>query len=102
MSEKVTLPVSAGEEGAVVKDRDCGLGSVCGGVESPVMEEVPGGERSGKGQKVQPLSYKGLYVKVCASNSVLSSLHAEIVCTSVIINAGINIICLRVSVSSVA
>ena len=40
----MTFPVSPGEEGAVVKDGDCGLGGVCGGVESPVMEEVPGSE----------------------------------------------------------
>ena len=102
MSKKVTLPVSPGEEGAVVKDGDCGLMIVCEGVESPLMEEVPGGERSGKGQKVQSLSYKGLYIKMCSSNSVLNSLHTEIVCTSAIITAKINIICLRVKVSSIA
>ena len=47
MSEKVTLPVSAGEEGGAVKDGECGLGGMSGGrVESPVMEECPRGGSS--------------------------------------------------------
>ena len=35
-------------------------------------------------------------------NKTFNSLHAEIVCTTAIINAEINVICLRVKVSSVA
>ena len=44
-SEKVSLPVSAGEEGGAVKEGNCGLGGMSGrGVESPVMEEgIAGG-----------------------------------------------------------
>ena len=45
----MSLPASAGEERGVVKEGNCGLGGVSGGgVESPVMEEVPGGEGSGE------------------------------------------------------
>ena len=44
MSKKMTLPVSVGEEGGAVKDGECGLGGMSGRrVESPVMEECPGG-----------------------------------------------------------
>ena len=46
-SDKVSLPVSAGEEGGVVKEGNCGLGGMSGkGVESPVMEEGRAGEES--------------------------------------------------------
>ena len=37
----VSLPVSDGEGGGVVKEGSCGLGRMSGGVESPVMEQGP-------------------------------------------------------------
>ena len=43
MSEKVSLPVSAGEGGCVVEEGHCGLEGASGRrVESPVREEGPG------------------------------------------------------------
>ena len=47
------------------------------------------------------LSRLGIHMH-CIYTRGINSLHAEIVCTSAIINAEINVICLRVKVSSVA